>query len=267
MGLANNYYALFRILDATLLTGVLILQSVILSQYTIYSQFKEVVPSNVLNPTYQKIIWLSGDFISLALLLLACLCGFKNLLQGGLLKQFHQHSHHTHQPRPHSLNPFEDSISPPPSSSPSSSLDGEHENKKTCFKFFTSPKIPLCYSSWFIYATLLSAKIALIFTWNINEKWRDSQQNNLLFGPHMFQFGICLSSVIFSLLVEAHHNAGMKDLQRNAYLSSVAYEVALEILDTVKHSKCKLNYILICQLFIIQLYLIGLSTILLNSIL
>lgn len=235
MGRAN-YYALFRILDATLLTTVLILQSVILSQYTIYSQFKEVVPSNVLDPVYQKVVWLAGDFVSLALLLLACLCGFTNLLRSGFLKHLKvHHQRHTHQPRSHN-NPFEDSISPPPPS-PSPSLNKEHEDKKTCFKYFTSPKIPLCYSSWFIYATLLSAKIALIFAWNINEKWRDSQENNLLFGPHMFQFGVCLSSVIFSLLVEAHHNAGIKDLQRNAYLNSVAYEVALEILDTVKIQK------------------------------
>ncbi len=115
--------------------------------------------------------------------------------------------------------------------------------KYSLIKYISSSKIPLCYISWFMYASVLVVKICMIFTSSLSEKWREAEEQHekVFFGPQVLQLAIGISAVIFSLLVEAHHNAGKKEPTRNAYLNSVSYEVALEILDTVSSNIASLN--------------------------
>lgn len=230
MGLFN--YTLFRVLDIVLLSVVFILQSVILSQYTVYSPYHNEIPSNYVNPVFQKLLWLAADFICLAGFILACLCGFRNVSRQRDLQKSRAN-----------IKGSTSAVAVPGTSNEkiedvqnsSRRIPKEFFNKNSIISYVASSRIPLCYISWFSYASLLVIKISLIFTSNLGQKWRESEENHeeIWFGPQALQMGIGISAVIFSLLVEAHHNAGKEDPQRNAYLKSVSYEVALEILDTV----------------------------------
>lgn len=204
-------YSLFRILDAVLLSTVFVFQSVILIQYTVYSQYHSELPSDYVNPIYQKLLWLVGDFVCLTTFLLACLCGFK----------------HVSRKRAQSGNDI----------NTTSKIPTDDLQKNSLVKYISSSKIPLCYISWFMYASVLVVKICMIFTSSLSDKWREAEQDGakVFFGPQVLQLALGMSAVIFSLLVEAHHNAGKKDPTRNAYLNSVSYEVALEVLDTVSN--------------------------------
>lgn len=92
-----------------------------------------------------------------------------------------------------------------------------------------STKLPLTYISWLFYACLLIMKITILFKSNIAQKLMKED----ILGPQMLKFCIGLSTIVFSLLVESHHNAADEEPLRNAYLNSMAFGVALEILDSV----------------------------------
>ncbi|ODM91676.1 hypothetical protein Ocin01_15000 [Orchesella cincta] len=195
MGCSKNL--LIQILDSFLLSLVFIFQSVVLSQYLVYND-GDLGGENGHDGfvSYEKILWLIGDLICLTLFLLSSICGYKNLqLARGLSGEL---------PRAHG----------------STSL----------INYVLSSKLPLFYVSWFCYAMLLVTKITVIFTSNLHEK--PENFGTSMFGAQMLQLVIGISAIIFSLLVEAHHDARRSDPKRNAYLNSLAYGIALEILDT-----------------------------------
>ncbi|CAL8125243.1 unnamed protein product [Orchesella dallaii] len=195
MGCSKNF--LLQILDSSLLSIVFIFQSVVLSQYLVYDA-SELQGENAHNGflSTEKILWLTGDLICLALFLLSSICGYKNLqLARGL----------------------------------SGELPREH-GTTSLYNYVLSSKLPLLYVSWFCYAILLVTKITVIFTTNLHEN--PENFGTSLFGAQMLQLVIGISALIFSLLVESHHDARGRDPRRNAYLNSLAYGIALEILDT-----------------------------------
>lgn len=94
--------------------------------------------------------------------------------------------------------------------------------------FFGRATLPVTYVSWIFYATIMIMKITLLFKSGIVPQMPKTDT----YGPQVVKFCIGLSTIIFSLLVESHHNASDEPL-RNAYLNSLAFGVALEILDSV----------------------------------
>lgn len=88
--------------------------------------------------------------------------------------------------------------------------------------------LPLCYISWICYAILLVSKICFIYK---------SEIINLLspkdaFGPQLLKLSIALSTMVFILLVSAHHDAE-KDSQRSMAIKSMCTNTAFELLDSV----------------------------------
>lgn len=90
-------------------------------------------------------------------------------------------------------------------------------------------KLPFSYVSWIIYSAVLIAKIVLLFKSEIPQTLTDK---GTFLGPQLLKFCIGLTSIAFSLLVEAHHDAHDDPLRRE-YIKSIAYGMALELLDSV----------------------------------
>ncbi len=63
--------------------------------------------------------------------------------------------------------------------------------------------LPLCYVSWLCYASYLVFKISYLFK-NEVVNLLDKQD---IFGPQLLKLAVSISTVIFILLVAAHHDA------------------------------------------------------------
>lgn len=221
----------FRILDGFFLCAVFILQSVIFSQYTVYSRADAEIPNHYVNPVFQKLLWLTGDLLCLMGFFLTSLLGF----------------HHVHRRKEEKRKAEEeidggtksDQLRNRRSPSKTEIQDDPESLPNTILRYISSSKIPLCYFSWLFYSTMLVLKISVVFGSDINEHMKQSMINKepLWFDWQIFQLAVGLTAIIFSLLVEAHHDAGNEDPKRNAYLNSVSYGIALEILDTVRSNK------------------------------
>jgi hypothetical protein len=89
--------------------------------------------------------------------------------------------------------------------------------------------MPFSYIAWIVYSVIIIAKIVVIFKAEIPQ---NISVDNVFFKTDMIKVAIACSALVFSLLVEAHSDA-RDDPVRNAYVKSISYGMALEILDSV----------------------------------
>ena len=241
---------LWRLLDVFFLVTVFIAQSVILSLFTVYSKADSELPYHYVNPVFQKFLWLTGDLICLLGFFLACIAGLSHLRRKGVFNKS------VEQSLPEGELKVEADDNDPDSKKEQKTDDQRtgdtisndkvesinYPSKYSFLGYLSSEKLPLIYISWFFYAALLTLKIAVI-----SSEWmdqfakgnltKDDSPISLNLEPDTLLLGIGLSGLVFSLLVEAHHNAGKEDMKRNSYLNHISYGVALEILDTVSDSE------------------------------
>jgi len=88
--------------------------------------------------------------------------------------------------------------------------------------------LPLCYVSWLCYASYLVFKISYLFK-NEVVNLLDKQD---IFGPQLLKLAVSISTVIFILLVAAHHDAE-KDSQRALGIKALCHGTAFELLDSM----------------------------------
>ena len=88
--------------------------------------------------------------------------------------------------------------------------------------------LPLCYLAWICYATCLVTKVAFIFKSEIINTLKPHD----IFGPQLLKFTISSSTIVFILLVAAHHDSE-KDSQRALAIKSMCTNTAFELLDSV----------------------------------
>ncbi|XP_057364840.1 uncharacterized protein LOC130685546 [Daphnia carinata] len=88
--------------------------------------------------------------------------------------------------------------------------------------------LPLCYLAWICYAICLVTKVAFIFKSEIINTLKSQD----VFGPQLLKFTISSSTIVFMLLVAAHHDSE-KDSQRALAIKSMCTNTAFELLDSV----------------------------------
>lgn len=88
--------------------------------------------------------------------------------------------------------------------------------------------LPLCYITWICYAILLVTKICFIYKSEIINMLNPKDS----FGPQLLKFSVSASTVVFILLVSAHHDAE-KNSQRALAIKSMCTNTAFELLDSV----------------------------------
>ncbi|CAG7722300.1 unnamed protein product [Allacma fusca] len=86
---------------------------------------------------------------------------------------------------------------------------------------------PFSYISWIVYSVILIAKIVVLFKAEVPQKL----PTDGFFGSQMMKFAIGVATIIFSLLVEAHHDFH-DDPPRHDYIKSLSYGMAMEIIDS-----------------------------------
>ena len=89
--------------------------------------------------------------------------------------------------------------------------------------------LPLSYCSWIVYATVVVAKIVVIFTSEIPNTLQPTDR----WGPQLLKIAIASSGAIFMLLVEGHHDAEPTSA-RNTYIRLLCGSTAYEIMDSVQ---------------------------------
>ncbi|ODM94301.1 Cat eye syndrome critical region protein 6 [Orchesella cincta] len=195
---------LIRFADAVVLAVVFLFQNVLLNIYIIkHSSF-----------SFLSFLWFLGDFF--------CLLFFSFTLF--LAHQYH-HKAKKRQRRSASRASF---ASGTRSATPQGSDTSEESGIANDFsRVLGHSKLPFSYVSWLFYSLMIILKIAVLFKSDVAQTLRDDE----VFGPQLLKFCIGLSTIVFSLLVGAHHDAQSEPL-RNAYLDSLAFSVALEILDS-----------------------------------
>lgn len=111
---------------------------------------------------------------------------------------------------------------------------------------YTPGELPLGYLSWFLYSVVLSVKFCLIY--GPHFALVDHLQPDEVITQNYLKVAIALSSVVFLLLVNAHHDAPSGS-SRSDYISTIVGSVTVDILDTVhfldelhEHKKLHLNY-------------------------
>ncbi|KAL7638450.1 UNVERIFIED_CONTAM: hypothetical protein RMT77_011020 [Armadillidium vulgare] len=87
---------------------------------------------------------------------------------------------------------------------------------------------PYSYTMWFLYSTLLVAKISIIFKNEIINQVSPEE----FFGPQLLKLLLASAAVVFVFLVEGHHHAVPNSAQ-NTYLKFLYSGVSLDILDSI----------------------------------
>ena len=198
----------YRSADAVFLCVVLLFQSVMLN-YFIISHFRDSV---------LPFFWFLCDFFCLLTFSFSLFVAYRSNWK---LKR-----------REKSINVCSNnSVSSGRSNSRNSSSDSEQGlsyGSADCFS--QASRLPFSYISWIVYSVFLIAKIVVLFKSDIPQTLSD--KTGWFFGPQMVKFSLGITALIFSLVVEAHHNAH-EDPARHEYIKSVSYGMALEILDSV----------------------------------
>lgn len=89
--------------------------------------------------------------------------------------------------------------------------------------------LPLSYLAWLLHATLIIAKLSVIFLSQVPNTLKPTDR----WGPQLLKIGIASSGAIFMLLVEGHHDAEPTSA-RNAYIRLLCSSTAFEIMDSVQ---------------------------------
>ncbi len=89
--------------------------------------------------------------------------------------------------------------------------------------------IRFAFFAWFAYSCVLAGKVAVTF--RLYESKIDTNSENL-FGQHTYKLTLGLAAVIFLLLVESHHYTVLNS-PRQLYLTYLATNVTLDLLDSV----------------------------------
>ena len=87
--------------------------------------------------------------------------------------------------------------------------------------------LPLCYITWLCYAILLVSKICFIYKSEIINTLNPRDA----LGPQLLKFSVSASTIVFILLVSAHHDAA-KNSQRAIAIKSMCTTIAFELLDS-----------------------------------
>lgn len=88
--------------------------------------------------------------------------------------------------------------------------------------------LPLVYAVWFIYSSLLTAKVVLLFKLDVAQ----SLDADSAFGPQLLKVIIASAAVVFLLLVETHNNAEPHS-DHQAYIYYLITSTVFEIFDSV----------------------------------
>ena len=88
--------------------------------------------------------------------------------------------------------------------------------------------LPLVYVVWFVYSSLLTAKVVLLFKLDVAQ----SLDANSAFGPQLLKVIIASAAVVFLLLVETHNNAEPHS-DEQSYIYYLITSTVFEIFDSV----------------------------------
>lgn len=88
--------------------------------------------------------------------------------------------------------------------------------------------LPLVYVVWFVYSSLLTAKVVLLFKLDVAQ----SLDANSAFGPQLLKVIIASAAVVFLLLVETHNNAEPHSNEQS-YIYFLITSTVFEIFDSV----------------------------------
>lgn len=88
--------------------------------------------------------------------------------------------------------------------------------------------LPFCYITWICYASYLVLKIAYIF----NSDVVNTVNLQDVFGPQLLKVSVAFSTVVFVLVVAAHHDAE-KDSQRALAIKAACTSTSFELLDSM----------------------------------
>lgn len=200
--------ALFHFVDVVCLALVFLFQNVMLNYILIFHN----------HTSFHAFLWFLGDFFGLVLF------SFTVFLAHNYHAKLKKREQRIASRASYASGGAGRSCTPP--GSDISDESGYVSNPNT---IFGNAKLPLTHLAWLYYSLLLILKITILFKSEIAQNLKPED----VMGPQMLKFCIGLATIIFSLLVESHHNAIGEPL-RNAYLNSVAFGVALEILDSVR---------------------------------
>jgi len=89
-------------------------------------------------------------------------------------------------------------------------------------------KVPMTYMCWIVYSGFLIAKIAVIFKTGIPES------PSRLLHPQAIKLCIGVTAIMYTLVVEVHKDS-RKEPMRNAFVNSLSFGIAGEILDSVRY--------------------------------
>jgi hypothetical protein len=204
---------IFRALDALFLCLLFLFQNVILNFFIIKHFSTSPFP----------FLWFLGDFFCLLIFSWTLYLAYRNnrkrerALRSASISTGGSSGSGNSNPRPGSR-----------ASHGSGSQTSEYNwpNNLACFAQLS--QVPMAYLSWLMYSILLIAKCTTLFKSGIPQRLNSDD----FFGPQIIKFCIGLSALIYSLLVEAHKDTH-DDAVRNAYVNSLSFGIALEILDSV----------------------------------
>ncbi|CAL8129487.1 unnamed protein product [Orchesella dallaii] len=195
--------ALFRFTDAVVLAVVFLIQNVLLNIYMIQNSSFSFLP----------FLWFLGDFF--------CLLLFSFTL-------FLAHRYHSKAKQRQRRSASRASFASGARSATPQGSDSSDDCGITDFnRALGHSKLPFSYAAWIFYSLMIILKVVVLFKSDVAQYLKPDQ----VLGPQLLKFSIGLSTIVFSLLVGAHHDAHSEPL-RNAYLDSLAFNVALEILDS-----------------------------------
>ncbi|XP_041379829.1 uncharacterized protein LOC121392829 [Gigantopelta aegis] len=87
--------------------------------------------------------------------------------------------------------------------------------------------LPMGYFSWFVYSCMMSVRSAIIFK---NFAWKLDEQD--FFGPNTLKFNLCLSAIVFLMLLMSLHDA-VSGSERKRHIDILTQTVVFDILDSV----------------------------------
>ncbi|XP_055934062.1 transmembrane protein 121B-like [Argiope bruennichi] len=102
------------------------------------------------------------------------------------------------------------------------------ESSSDVKSFLRLGSLPLVYTVWFFYSSLLTAKVVLLFKLDVAQ----SLDADSAFGPQLLKVIIASSAVVFLLLVETHNHAELHS-DHQAYIYYLITSTVFEIFDSV----------------------------------
>ncbi|CAL1271523.1 unnamed protein product [Larinioides sclopetarius] len=102
------------------------------------------------------------------------------------------------------------------------------ESSSSVKSFLQPGSLPLVYTVWFFYSSLLTAKVVLLFKLDVAQ----SLDADSAFGPQLLKVIIASAAVVFLLLVETHNNAEPHS-DHQAYIYYLITSTVFEIFDSV----------------------------------